>query len=252
MKDSTNRLSRVTLLATVAATALLLQAVAACGDTEQSSSSTNWLPCKSDEDCERFPGAHCGGDRVCADERGEPIPAPAEPATGGASSTGGRPATSSGGTTQPPAAGAPGGGGAAGAGEEGGSGGAAPEGGSGGAVPATGGSNNGGASTGGSSTGGASCEGWPTPMLDKSCQVDDDCFVASYMFNCCGSVRMTSFNVTERPALEAHRKACDRDPVCDCLSQNELDDGTQLPFDAMLVAECVENRCEARCADSGC
>jgi hypothetical protein len=268
MKDSINRLSRTTLLATAAATALLLQTVQACGDrdTAQSSSSTNWLPCKSDEDCDRFEGASCGADRVCADERGEPIPATAEPTAGGQSSTGGRAATggradsggatSSGGSSQSSQGGSPGGdGGTAGAGDEGGSGGAGgagPEGGSSGAPSTTGGASSGGSSTGGAGAGGASCDGWPAPMLDRSCQTNDDCFVGGYMFNCCGSIRMSSFNVSQTQALSEHRRACDREPICDCLSWLELEDGTRLPNDPTLVSECIENRCEARCFDSGC
>lgn len=258
MKKSTTKLNRTLLAA--GATVLLVQLVSACGETDQSeSSSTNWLPCDNDGDCSRISGAYCGADSICRDEDGDPVPVPVPATTptgtGGGQATGGGSGTGGGSND----VGGAGGGdtvSSAGAGgslaEDGGSssGGAAGErgsaaGGAAGERGALGESGAGGAAEAGAGGAPACEDAAPLDTLDRACEVDSDCAVGVYQFDCCGSPGHVALNQSEIAALEAYNQACSREPMCDCLPQKRLEDGTVV--DKTPAVQCVEQRCETTC-----
>jgi hypothetical protein len=93
--------------------------------------------------------------------------------------------------------------------------------------------------------------GYALPEYDRSCQVDDDCFVGSQTFNCCGSSRTLAFNVSEEAAYVAYESACRAVATCDCVSWLEAEDGTRITKGG-VVAECVDNVCRATCTAANC
>lgn len=246
------------------ASLLVFSLATACQGKGQTSSSTNWLTCRTDADCAAVPHATCRSDLICIDMNGRPIAAMAgsggaasaaggsagEPsASGGSASTGG----TSGGSAN--AAGTSGGsiasGGAMAAGEAGeagyaeGSGEAGAGGASGGAAGATGGS-------------GQACDDdqtkaspWTAPALDKSCRTASDCFVGQHTFNCCGSIRYVGYNLSQRDDFDEYELSCQARVACECASLLEVEDGTSLNKGA-AVAECVDGTCRAVCSIDGC
>lgn len=244
----------------------LTQSVGACSEDAHSSSSTNWLRCDDDEECAAVEGATCGREQICVDQQGAPIPVPSG-AGGGSSGNGGSSAPSGGAPASTGGAASAGrassGGGASSSGAAGTAGGTA------GAFTAGAAGDSGVAGPGGSvgeggtSAGGAAgssalrCDaslgedGYPLPDYDRSCEVDNDCFVGIHVLNCCGSVRYLAFNVRDEDAHREYAGACLEQAQCDCPSLAETEDGTRITK-AGTEARCIDGVCRAECTAENC
>jgi hypothetical protein len=126
-------------------------------------------------------------------------------------------------------------------------GGSAGSGGGSGAAAGTGGS-------GGSGTAASACVGgaqsYQAPMLDKSCEEDEDCFAGLHTSDCCQSQVALGFNAAVRAEFDAYEAGCRVNP-CPCPAKpTRAEDGSPLAAGVSPVAECREGVCFARPPDA--
>ncbi len=253
--------------------ALTLLAAFACDSqtNEQSSSSTHWVTCDTDQDCALHPSHPTCDAGYCVNESGErleddqttggrgPVPGATggnAPSFGGAlnPTNGGSSPVASGGAAVSGAGGEPTSGGAAasGAGGEPTSGGAAVSGAGGEQAGGNGGDP--GSSTEGGASGvepGSACSGpepYTRPDLDKTCETSSDCFAGRHLVDCCGTTLWLAYSEAARADFEQAESGCTA--TCPCpIRPTRAEDGAELdPADA--VADCVDGRCMARHPDN--
>jgi hypothetical protein len=82
----------------------------------------------------------------------------------------------------------------------------------------------------------------------RACTSPTDCYVASHVRDCCGGQVLMGISTTERGRFDvaeaAVLAACA--PSCECLSGTVLEDGTVVSDPAIIFADCVAGRCQAR------
>jgi hypothetical protein len=78
-----------------------------------------------------------------------------------------------------------------------------------------------------------------------------DCFVGRHTFDCCGSIRYTAYNLSERDSFDAYEQLCQARATCTCAASSEVEDGTLLNKGA-TVADCIDGACRAVCTAAGC
>ena len=82
----------------------------------------------------------------------------------------------------------------------------------------------------------------------RACAASADCFVASHVRDCCGGQVLMGIATAERSRFDAAEAAvlaaCA--PTCECVSGTVLEDGTDVSSPAIIFADCIAGRCEAR------
>lgn len=81
------------------------------------------------------------------------------------------------------------------------------------------------------------------PPMNKSCRVDADCYVATHVIDCCGSVIQVGLNVAERDRFATAEQTCEQ-ALCFCMPQYpEADDGRTQSASAPIDVACCGGLC---------
>ncbi len=83
--------------------------------------------------------------------------------------------------------------------------------------------------------------------LDKTCQVDSDCFIAMHLISCCGLREAIGLNVSSKSAFDTEESSCDINrPMCNiiCSSGTPAEDGhTVSPEHPTIDVHCDQGIC---------
>lgn len=92
------------------------------------------------------------------------------------------------------------------------------------------------------------CEFGVVPQeLDRSCEVDDDCYSQFYAGPCGCTSSVIGFNKLDAAALAAHRSACVDPSVCECATPPSItDSGEAVQSLSQSLVECVAGQCVTR------
>ncbi len=87
-------------------------------------------------------------------------------------------------------------------------------------------------------------QGATFPLLDKTCSVASDCFVARHMINCCGTQVAIGLNVASESEFGPGETACaSAYPACGCAPLPPAAEDGRTEAAGTIEVECVSQRC---------